>query len=158
MFLENAFVWLGETPPGRFLAESTPAFAVVQALHILSFGILGGAILALDLSALRVIFRAAPFAQIGKLLTPVFIASLSSAAVTGVLLVAAGPMKYYTNPIFPLKLGTLALALIVHAAIYPGFARGGGEDRKGIAGPMLGVASLVLWFGVAILGRWIGLI
>jgi hypothetical protein len=158
MFLESAFVWLGETPPGRFLAESTPAFAVVQALHILSFGILGGAVLALDLAALRVIFRAAPLAQVGRLLTPVFIASLSSAAVTGVLLVAAGPMKYYTNPIFPLKLGTLAIALIVHLAIYPAFARRGGEERKGVTGPVLGVASLVLWFGVAILGRWIGLI
>lgn len=158
MFLEDAFIWLGETPPGRFLAESTPAFAITQSVHILAFGILGGAILALDLAALRVIFRNAPLAQMGRLLLPVFIASLATAAVSGLLLVAAGPLKYYTNPLFALKLATLAIALVVHLAIYPVLTRKAGEGRLHLAVAGLGLLSLALWFGVAILGRWIGLI
>lgn len=157
MSLEGAFIWLGETPPGLFLAESTPAFAVVQSIHILAFGLLGGAILALDLAALRVVFRAAPLEQMGRLLLPVFIGSLSTAAITGLLLVAAGPLKYYTNPLFAWKLATLFVALAVHLALYP-FLTTSSETRGRAMAATLGIASLVLWFTVAILGRWIGLI
>lgn len=157
MSLEDAFTWLGETPPGVFLAESTPAFAIVQSLHILAFGLLGGAILALDLAALRVVFRKSTLAQTGRLLLPVFIASLSTAAVSGLLLVAAGPLKYYSNPLFAWKLATLVIALLVHLALYPVLSAKAGE-RGGAIAASLGLASLVLWFGVAILGRWIGLI
>ena len=157
MSLENAFIWLGETPPGLFLAESTPAFAVVQSIHILAFGLLGGAILALDLAALRVVFRNVPLAQTGRQLLPVFVASLGTAALTGLLLVAAGPLKYYTNPLFAWKLGTLAVALAVHLALYP-VLTAKVADRGRVVAASLGLLSLVLWFGVAILGRWIGLI
>lgn len=158
MSLEGAFIWLGETAPGRFLAESTPAFAATQSVHILAFGILGGAILALDLAALRIIFRNSPLAQTGRLLLPIFVAALTTAIVSGVLLVAAGPLKYYTNPLFGLKLATLALALAVHLAIHPILARRAGDTFIRIAGAGLGMLSLALWFGVAIIGRWIGLI
>lgn len=157
MSLEDAFIWLGETPPGLFLAESTPAFAVVQSIHILAFGLLGGAILALDLAALRVVFRSVPLAQTGRQLLPVFVASLGTAALTGLLLVAAGPLKYYTNPLFAWKLGTLAVALSVHLALYP-VLTAKVTDRGRVAAASLGLLSLALWFGVAVLGRWIGLI
>ncbi|RYG35665.1 MAG: hypothetical protein EON93_06225 [Burkholderiales bacterium] len=157
MLLEDAFIWLGETPPGVFLAESTPAFAVVQSIHILAFGLLGGAILALDLAALRVVFRNASLAQTGKLLLPVFVMSLAVAAISGLLLVAAGPLKYYTNPLFAWKLVALAGALAVHLALYP-ILTAKAEARSRAVAASLGLASLVLWFGVATLGRWIGLI
>jgi len=157
MSLEDAFIWLGETPPGLFLAESTPAFAVVQSIHILAFGLLGGAVLALDLAALRVVFLNASLAQTGRQLLPVFVASLGTAAFTGLLLVAAGPLKYYTNPLFAWKLGTLVVALAVHLALYPILTAKAGERGRAVAAS-LGLASLVLWFGVAVLGRWIGLI
>lgn len=157
MSLEDAFIWLGDTPPGVFLAESTPAFAIVQSLHILAFGLLGGAILALDLAALRIVFRKSTLAQTGRSLLPVFIASLATAAATGLLLVAAGPLKYYTNPLFAWKLATLAIALLVHLALYPILSAKVGA-RAGVMAALLGIVSLVLWFVVAILGRWIGLI
>lgn len=157
MSLEDAFIWLGETPPGLFLAESTPAFAVVQSVHILAFGLLGGSVLALDLAALRVVFRNASLAQTGRLLLPVFVASLGTAAFTGLLLVAAGPPKYYTNPLFAWKLGALAVALAVHLALYP-ILTAKAQARGRAVAASLGLASLVLWFGVVILGRWIGLI
>lgn len=157
MSLEDAFIWLGETPPGVFLAESTPAFAVVQSIHILAFGLLGGAILALDLAALRVVFRNAALAQTGKLLLPVFVTSLAVAAISGLLLVAAGPLKYYTNPLFAWKLAALVGALAVHLALYP-ILTAKAEARSRAVAASLGLASLVLWFGVATLGRWIGLI
>lgn len=161
MSLHDVFVWLGETAAGRSLAESTPAFAATESAHILFFGVLGGSFLALDLAALGVIFRRADLLALAKSLFPIFLVGLGGAMATGVLLVAAGPMKYYTNALFPSKLGALAAALATHLAIYPGLAVARG--RLGVvgvrrAGVLLAALSLLLWFGVATLGRWLGLI
>lgn len=160
MSLEDAFLWLGETAPGRFLADSTVAFATTESLHILSIAVIGGAFLALDLAALGLVFRKSDLLRTGRLLLPVLVVGLAGAAVTGLLLVAAGPLKYYTNELFPLKLATLAAAILVHLAIYPGLTllRGGAAVYVKPAGAALAIVSLLLWFGVAILGRWLGLI
>lgn len=160
MSLEDAFLWLGDTGPGRFLAESTIAFATTEALHILSIGVIGGAFFALDLTALGVVFRKSDVLRIGRLLFPVLITGLAAAAVTGVLLVAAGPMKYYTNELFPLKLVTLLGAILIHLAIYPGLTvlRTPAAAYVRLASAILAALSLALWLGVAILGRWLGLI
>ena len=107
------------------------------------------------------IFRKSDFLALARSLFPFFLIGLGGAVATGVLLVAAGPMKYYTNALFPLKLGALAAALAIHLAIYPGliFVResGGFIIRRHI-GALLATLSILLWFGVAILGRWLGLI
>jgi len=161
MDLQDIFVWLGGTPPGRYLAESTVAFAIVQSVHILSFGIIGGAILALDLAGLGLIFRVTTRAQTGRQLMPIFLVALAGAAISGALLVTAGPFKYYTNPIFAWKLGLLALAIIIHLAIYPGLRLNAKErtvHQPSLVVRVLSLSSIVAWFGVAVLGRWIGLI
>jgi hypothetical protein len=161
MFLEQAFTWLGETGPGQFLAASTPAFAATESLHILSFSVLGGSLLALDLAALGVIFRKSGVLTVGRSLLPIFLAALLGAAVTGLLLVAAGPMKYYTNPLFPWKLGVLAIAASIHLLLYPGLVAVGGRVGEAYVRPLaaaLGGSSLLLWLTMAVLGRWLGLI
>lgn len=161
MWLQDAFIWLGETGAGRFLAASTPAFAATESAHILFFGVLGGAFLALDLAALGLIFRKSDLLSLARSLFPIFLIALAGAAITGILLVAAGPMKYYTNPIFPLKLLILLAAITIHLAIYPGLTAFRDGDRAVLVRPLgltLAALSLILWFGVAILGRWLGLI
>jgi hypothetical protein len=152
MSLENAFAWLGGTPPGVFLAQSTSAFAATETLHLLALAALFGVVVVVDLSALRLAFRATAPVDIARGLTPVLAIALGLIAVSGLLLVAAGPLKYYTNPLFPLKLSALAAALAVQFGLHRALARGH------VAAKPLAVVSLVLWLGVIVLGRWLGLI
>lgn len=153
MSLESLFVWLGQTPPGVFLAKSTAAFAATETLHLISLAVLAGAVLVVDLTALRVVLRASPPVEVARSLNPVLLSALGAIAVSGVLLVAAGPLKYYTNAIFPLKLTALAVAVTVQTGVYWAL----GRDRLGLA-KSLAAASLALWFTVIVLGRWLGLI
>ncbi len=153
MSLEPLFVWLGQTPPGVFLAKSTAAFAATETLHLISLAVLAGTVLVVDLASLRVIFRQTSPAEVARGLNPVLVTALSAIAASGVLLVAAGPLKYYTNAIFPLKLATLFLAVVVQVGVYRALAR----EKLGLA-KGLAAASLALWFSVIILGRWLGLI
>ena len=159
MLIRDAFIWLGDTGAGRFLAESTTSFAVVQAAHILSFGLLGGAVLAVDLAAVGLIFRQFGAVRLARAIMPVFALALVGAVVTGVLLVAAGPLNYYANALFPWKLGALVIAVVIHFAIYPG-TRIGAPDvstiRLRVA--VLGAVSLIAWLVVTVIGRWLGLI
>ncbi|MBO9710306.1 MAG: hypothetical protein J7521_19045 [Caulobacter sp.] len=153
MSLEPLFVWLGQTPPGVFLAKSTASFAATETLHLISLAVLAGTVLIIDLTALRAIFKQASPAEVERSLRPVLLGALAVIAVSGVLLVAAGPLKYYTNAIFPVKLATLLVAVLVQAGVHVALEK----RREGLA-KGLAVASLVLWLSVIILGRWLGLI
>ncbi len=153
MSLEPLFVWLGQTPPGVFLAKYTAAFAATETLHLISLAVLAGAVLVVDLSTLRVVFRQSAPAEVARGLNPVLASALGVIVVTGVLLVAAGPLKYYTNAIFPVKLTTLLVAVLTQVGVYVAL----GRERPGLA-KVLAAASLALWLSVIILGRWLGLI
>lgn len=154
--MTSLFAWLGQTSPGLYLAASTPAFAAVQSLHLLGLAALGGAVITIDLAAVGAIFRGGA-ARIARSLAPVFGTGLAVMAVSGLLLVAAGPMKYLSNPLFWPKLLTLGVAVLIHLLLVLVLLRGDPEARgagvKGVA-----ALSLATWFVVAVLGRWVGLI
>ncbi|WP_343699543.1 DUF6644 family protein [Caulobacter sp.] len=154
MSLLDAFLWLGETPPGQFLKASTFAFSMVESSHLLGLALLGGTVLAADLGALRVIFRSTPAVTVADGVSRAFWTALALVAVSGVLLVAAGPYKYYTNPLFPVKLALLVVALALQVGVLTTLRRGGAERlSRGLAG-----ASLVFWLSTLVAGRWLGLI
>jgi hypothetical protein len=156
MSLLDAFMWLGATPPGQFLKASTLAFALTESSHILGIALLGGAVLTTNLSAAGLLFRATPPQAVAQGAGKVFWTALGVMAVSGVLLVSAGPFKYYSNPLFPVKLALLAAALVAQLLLWALIRRG--EAKPGLAGRALAIASLVLWLAVLIAGRWLGLI
>lgn len=153
----SLFDALGRTPSGLFLAASTPAFAAVQSVHLVGLAGVGGAVVALDLAVLGVVFRGADVAKVARGLFGFFLAALAVTVTSGVLLVSAGPQKYLLNALFGPKLLVLAIALALHLAIYPGILRPAPASRVALARP-IAAASLVGWFSVAVIGRWIGLI
>lgn len=155
MFLYDFFVWLGETSVGSYLNQSTAAFAATESLHIIALSMVGGAVLITHLSALGLTLKPLAPATIVRNLQPVAYLGLVLVAISGLLLVAAGPFKYYTNPLFPVKLVLLVAALASHIWLTRRLARGDGSSGVTRA---LALTSLLLWTGVVIAGRWLGLI
>jgi hypothetical protein len=144
---------LHRSPPGQLLSTSTPAFAATEALHLLGIALLGGAVITLDLAVLGLIFRNGDLQKLARDLFRIFWIGLGTMAVSGVLLVASGPYKYLTNPLFGPKLAVLAIALLVHVLLYPVALTKQLKYSRALAG-----GSLALWITVAIIGRWVGLI
>lgn len=153
--IEQVFAWLGNTALGQLLAGSTAAFATVESVHIVALSVVGGVILAANLTVLGWILRASHAGAVIHQLRGLFYGSLAIVAISGVLLVAAGPYKYYTNPLFPLKLALLALALIAHFTLQKRLRARGHVDT---AARVLAASSLFLWSGVVVAGRCLGLI
>jgi hypothetical protein len=155
MFLYDFFVWLGETAIGQYLNQSTAAFAATESLHIIALSLVGGAVLVTQLSALGLTLKPLAPATIVRNLQPVAYIGLGFVTISGLLLVAAGPFKYYTNPLFPVKLVLLVAALVAHTWLTRRLARDGSASN---ATRVLAAASLLLWAGVVVAGRWLGLI
>ncbi len=153
--IESVFIWLGKTPPGLFLAQSTAAFAATESVHIVALTLVGGAILVADLAVLGVLLKTTSVLVALRQLRVLYAAALVLVAASGVLLVAAGPYKYYTNQLFPLKLSLLLAALILQRTLARRLGRREKIDRTA---RVLAATSLVLWTGVVIAGRWLGLI
>jgi|GEM_PF-2347797 len=153
--VESLFTWLGGTAPGQFLAGSTAAFATTEALHIVGLAVVGGVILVIDLVALGITSRELRAGTLIDQLSGLFYGALALTAITGVMLVAAGPYKYYTNPLFPVKLVLLVAALILQITFRRRLVPLQGPDRLS---RLLASTSLLLWTGVVVTGRWLGLI
>lgn len=83
---------------------------------------------------------------------------MALALVTGSLLFIVKPAEYLANPAFLAKLGLLALALANVARIHLGAGWRRAVTGRGVT-PTLrlsAAASMLLWLGALVAGRWIG--
>lgn len=139
-----------------FLRRSQTAYIFLNAGHILSIGLVIGSIAALDLRLLGA-FRARPLAALAPPLSSVAAVGVALALATGFLLFSVRPVAYAANPALQAKLILVALA-IVNALLI----RAGGAWPKALAGAIglrlraQALASLLLWAGALLAGRWIG--
>ena len=136
------------------LRESTLAYPLVNALHIVGIALLFGAIVPLDL---RLAGRRAGDMQIdgvGKLLLPVAIFGFLVAASAGLLLFATDARAYAASPLFQAKILLIALALANALWLRTiDWRRASPRDRRVALG---GAASVLLWLSVIVLGRLVG--
>ncbi|MEI9889320.1 MAG: DUF6644 family protein [Caulobacteraceae bacterium] len=155
--MRQAFIWFGHTPVGVYMRDSTNGFAVVETVHLLGLALLGGVILLLSFGVLNVAVAGGTPSSTARSLRPVFAAGLATMLVSGVLLVASKPLRYFLSAPFRWKIALLVLGVAVYAWL----------DRK-LADPGQGAASrterqlavllLITWFGVGLAGRLIGLL
>lgn len=148
---------LADWPVAAGLRRSSVAYAAVNAAHILSVGLVIGAIVTLDLRLLG-LFRESALGQIGPPLVRVAAAGIVLAAVTGMLLFSVRPAAYAQNPAFLVKLALVGLgvanAALAHATPRWRHALASGEVHGRLK---LGASvSLVLWMAAVGAGRWIG--
>jgi hypothetical protein len=144
----------GKTPVGLFMRDSTWAFATVETVHLIGLAALGGAAILLGTAASGVAMRRQPLAETAAGLLPIFVSALAAMVVSGVLLFASKPLRYYLSDPFRLKLVFLAAGVALYLVLDRRLRRCGGLSPAIRAG---GVLLLALWLGVGLAGRFIGL-
>jgi hypothetical protein len=137
------------------IRDSLWLFPVIEAFHLVAFGVLGGTILLVDLRLLGIVMKSQPVGSLAEDARPWQRGSLAVAILTGSLLFLSEPIKLYYNEPFWTKMTCLGLALVFSFTV----RRKVTADMES-AGPfwarLTGLISLVLWGGVAWGGRWIG--
>jgi hypothetical protein len=140
----------------RLLKSSFFAYPVVNALHIAAIGALLTSVLLMDLSVLGAI-HSLPHEKFVALLRRVALAAFAIAALTGLTMFSIQATDYVRNPVFLLKLGLIVLAALNFVAFTVlETQKRSGEASAGLR--VLAVASILLWSGVLLAGRFIGFV
>jgi hypothetical protein len=149
---------LQATALSRTLAASVWLYPLVNTAHIVGIALLFGAIVPLDLRLIGCWAHQAvdPLRQV---LVPVAVTGLVLAVASGALLFAPRAKDYLAEPLFALKLGILAAALLNAAWLRRSGAwrrQGGSAAPPPAAWRAAGAVSILLWLAVITTGRLIG--
>jgi hypothetical protein len=142
--------WSEATPLGRMIRNSEYAFPMIEFVHLAALAVIGGAVLIVDMRMLGFGLKKTPVAQLAKDAQPYVTGSLIVMLLTGIALYSSEATKCYASAAFWIKMVSLLLAMIFTYTIKKRTAARGYESR------LVGATSILLWFGVAWGGRWIG--
>lgn len=155
--------WLSNTPVREFsasLLSSIPGLPpILQTVHLLSIVAIMASIVIIDL---RVLGLAVPSQDVGEMiarLSPWTLWGIVGAGSSGIWFILARPNRYFSNPVFQIKFGLLAAALILTFAFYRWSAADTNIQRslgnRVVLAKSYALVSLLLWLGVVMAGRWI---
>jgi putative copper export protein len=153
----TVFHWLAHTHVGIAMRDSTWAFAIVEIIHLLALAVFGGAILLLDLRLLGIGFTSQSAPEVSREFLPTTVIGVIVMTITGALLLSSGPMRYYYNTPFRIKMELFFIAVFVHFILQFKVARCDPEqDRSTLARKTASIVSMLLWASIGIAGRAIG--
>jgi hypothetical protein len=156
MSLLGFFQWCEQSGIGEAIRRSAWLFPVIEAIHLLGLGLIGGAVLVVDLRLLGLGLRRHPVAQVTRDAQPWLIGSLILMITTGTLLFMSEAIKCYYHPAFWVKMTSLFLAIVFTFTVQRKVTIAD-EARVGpLWSKVVALVSVMLWSGVGIGGRWIG--
>ena len=149
------FEWCETTTVGLAIRDSLWLFPVIESVHLLALGLLGGAVLVLDLRLLNLGLRKQSTARVAANAQPWLIGCLATMLLTGGLLFVSESIKCYYSPPFWYKMGFLIAAILFTFTVRRGVARADELLVGPVWGKLVALVSLGLWFAVGFSGRWI---
>jgi uncharacterized protein DUF6644 len=156
MDLLPLFQWCYDTPVGEAIRNSNWLFAIIEAFHLLGLGLMGGAVLMMDLRLLGVGLRKQPVAQIWAATQPWLLGSVILLFASGIPLFLSEAIKCLYSFPFWVKMISLLLALVFTFTILRRVTQAGEASEGPLPARITALMSLGLWFGVVWGGRWIG--
>lgn len=151
--------WLAATENSTALRESLFMYPLVESSHVLFLMLFVGLTVILDLRLLGLAFTRVPLSHIVDRILPWVRYGFAIMVFTGVLLFYAIPVRTYQSVWFRAKLIMLVLAAIniayFHYRVYPHKDAWDTAARLPWAARRAGLASLMLWAGIIVAGRFI---
>src|ERR1043166_4349552 len=142
--------WSEATSLGRVIRNSEYAFPMIEFVHIVGLAIIGGAVLIVDMRLMGLGLKKTSVAQLAKDAQPYVTGSIIVMLLTGIALYTSEATKCYASAAFWIKMISLLLAIVFTYTVKRNVVARDHESK------LVGVLSLLLWFGVAWGGRWIG--
>ena len=156
MSLLGFFQWCEQSGIGEAIRKSAWLFPLIEAIHLLGLGVIGGAVLVIDLRLLGLGLRRQSVAQITREAQPWLVGSLFLMIVTGGLLFLSEAIKCYYHGAFWFKMSCLLLAIVFTFTVQRKVIMDDETRIRPIWAKVVALVSVALWAGVGIGGRWIG--
>ena len=156
MSLLAFFQWCYDTGVGDYIRNSSWLFPVIEAVHLLGFGLTLGSVLIVELRLLGAGLNRQPVSQLAANAQPWFVGGLILMAASGIPLFLSESIKAYYSFAFWVKMSSLFLVLLYTFTLRRRITGTDLATDRPVLARYLAVMSLTLWFGVAWGGRWIG--
>jgi len=145
---------------GNWMCYTNGAMPVVEATHVVAAVLLFGTVLIVDIRLLGLADSQRAYTRVSRETLRLTWLAFAVSVITGSLMFTTSPLTYFYNWAFEWK----ALALLgagVNMAAFQlltasGVSAWNEHSRAPRAARIAGVASLLLWAAVVLLGRWIG--
>ena len=153
------WMWVQDHPISQHIGF-TWWFPLLESIHVIGIGLVVGSIMTVDLRLLGLTATRYPASQVVRKLVPWTWAAFVVAAVTGLGMFVTRAPAYVDNTAFQIKFLLLPLAFANMAYFqfrtFKGVAGWDTAHETPEAARFAGAASLALWAGIVIAGRWIG--
>ncbi len=154
----NEFLfWMESSALGQLMRDSAWLFPTAEILHFIGLSLLIGSLMVVDLRLLGVI-RNMSFEAVYKFL-PISLIGFRINMTTGVLFCFSDPFRYYPNIAFRIKMLLVLLAglnvLWFKFSVHPLTLTSPEKVNVSKAAKIVAVLSLLIWFGVIVMGRMI---
>ena len=134
-------------------------FPLLESIHVLTAMFVVGWILMVDLRLVGLAARRTPFSRMSEEMLPWIWAAFGVSVVAGIGMFMTRASWYIENPAFRIKLLLLMLAAINMLVFQFWIARSIASwdtARPVLSARIAGAASIVIWAGVTLAGRWTG--
>lgn len=158
MWLHACFMALAHSGLGQVMQTSRWAFALVEMVHLLGLAILGGSVLIVDLRLLGVVLTGESAIAVGRDLSRLLTVSLIVMVLSGIALLSEEAGKCYYSPAFRWKMALLTSAVVFYFTVHRQALLRAEREASALWSRIAAVVSLMLWFGVGVAGRAIGLL
>lgn len=150
------FQWCYDTPIGEAIRNSSWLFPVIEAVHLLGFGLVAGSALIVELRLLGAGLSRQPVAELAASAQPWLLRGVILMFASGIPLFLSESIKAYYSFAFWVKMACLFLALLYTFTLRQRVTRTNLSIEHPMQAKSLAIMSIILWFGVAWGGRWIG--
>jgi hypothetical protein len=159
MPLRSLFEWVNEFPTSIAIRESQYFSPYLTVSHVVVMSLVAGLVLMMDLRLMGVANMRTPFSELQRRLFPWQMFGMSLAAITGLTLTYADPMRFFVNIFFWLKMLMLLLAALnamaFHYTTYYSVAAWDSSPTPPFSAKLSGAISVALWAMIIVSGRLI---
>jgi hypothetical protein len=157
--LTDLWAWLEALPLAVHIGE-TVWFPLLESIHVLTGTFVVGSILMVDLRLLGLAGMRYTVPHMTAEVVPWTLGASAVSIIVGVGLFSTRASHYVTNRAFQVKIALLVLAglnmLFFHFVTARRLTEAGRTGSSPSVARLAGAASLILWAGVLLAGRWIG--
>lgn len=157
--LPHFAAWLAQTPISQFIQNVLWIIPAVQTVHILAIAAVLSSVVMIDLRIFGLAGRGMTMSDTAGRYVPWIWWGVLILALTGATLITGEPVRSLTNPAFQIKMALLVVALVVTVLFQRtvGAKAGAWDSAPRLPGAVraAALATLLVWFAIAVFGRWI---
>jgi hypothetical protein len=151
--------WLEQSSIGTAIRESLWLFPIIETVHIFGIILLVGGTSILDMRLMGLTFREEPVSKLAQRFLPWAWAGFIIQVTTGLLMFASEATKMYVNLAFQVKMSLIVAAgvnaVLFHFLAYQSVRKWDKDPVAPMSARIAGLISILFWFGIVAMGRWI---